>query len=498
MALRTFRIQFLLGACAATLVGGPNTAPSHAQESRGPAPAVSAALVDLESAVTAAIERNEKSLVSVICVRGLSDQATVIERPFDPFARDQVASLQSSVGDSEYIPNDYGTGVVIDAAGLILTAYHVVDDESAQYYVTTVGRKTMRAQIKGADPRSDLAVLQVQAQDLTPIVLGDGEKVRRGQFVIALGNPYAIARDGQVSASWGIVANVNRKVGATKSEKEAGIKSYYMGGMIQTDARLNLGTSGGALLNLKGEMVGLTTSLAAVSGYEQAAGYAIPVDTTFRRIVETLSQGREVEYGFLGVGPNDLSLDERSRGKHGARVDEVVPGTPAAKAGLRPQDVITSVNGVEIMDRDGLFFNIGNQPVESIARLIVQREGDTVPLNVELAKSPVLGRKIVTSPTAGWRGVRVDYATAVPEFRERIVRGVGYSLGNVLAVDVEFDSAAAKAGLRAGAIITHVDGVHVQTPREFYAAVKGKPGNVQIRMADAELPEELTVGAGED
>lgn len=472
------------------------TVAAGAQESKGPA--VSQALVDLESAVTAAIERNEKSVVSIICVRGLNDQATVIERPFDPFARDQAASLRSSIGDSEFIPNDYGAGVVIDAAGLILTAYHVVDDDLAQYYVTTTGRKTYRAQVKGADPRSDLAVLQVEAQDLTPIAMGDADKLRRGQFVIALGNPYAIARDGQVSASWGIVANVNRKVGATQSDKAAGVKSYYMGGMIQTDARLNLGTSGGALLNLKGEMIGLTTSLAAISGYEQSAGYAIPVDATFRRIIETLSQGREVEYGFLGVAPNDLSLDERSRGRHGARVDQVVAGTPAAKAGLRPQDIITSVNGVEIMDRDGLFFNIGNQPVESIARLVVEREGDTVPLTVELAKSPVAGRKIVTNPQEPWRGAHVDYTTAVPEFGDRVVRGLGMALGNVLVVEVQFDSPAASAGLRAGAVVTHVDGVHVQTPREFYAAVKGKTGNVQLRVADAEQPTELTVPAADE
>lgn len=490
--------QGWMGCALAGVLAAAGSAPVAAQETRPPAPAVSPALVDLEAAVTSAIERNEKSLVSIICVRSLGDQPTVVERPFDAFGRDVGGSLRTSIGDSEYIPNDYGTGVVIDAAGLILTAYHVVDDEAAQYYVTTVGRKTLRAQVKGADPRSDLAVLQVEAQDLTPIALGEGDKVRRGQFVIALGNPYAIARDGQVSASWGIVANVNRKVGANRNEKEAGLKSYYLGGMIQTDARLNLGTSGGALLNLQGEMVGLTTSLAAVSGYEQAAGYAIPVDATFRRIVETLSQGREVEYGFLGVGPSDLSLEERSRGRRGARVDEVVAGTPAAKAGLRPQDIISSVNGVEIMDRDSLFFNIGNQAVESIVRLVVQREGDTVPLNVELAKSPVLGRKVVTNPAPGWRGARVDYATAVPEFRERIARGLGYSLGNVLVVDVDFDSAAAKAGLRAGSMITHVDGVHVETPRELYAAVKGKPGDVQLRVMDGDQPTELTVGVGEN
>ena len=159
----------------------------------------------------------------------------------------------------------------------------------------------------------------------------------RGRSSLALGNPYAIARDGQASAGWGIVANLARKAPPAPEDSEAAGKRtlHHFGTLIQTDAKLNLGTSGGPLLNLRGEMVGLCVALAATAGYETSAGYAIPVDATFRRVLEVLKQGREVEYGFLGIQPANLQPQEVLAGLHGTRVDSVVRGTPAARYGLR-------------------------------------------------------------------------------------------------------------------------------------------------------------------
>ncbi len=209
--------------------------------------------------------------------------------------------------DPNFIPQEYGTGVVIDAAGLILTHYHVLG-ENDDHWVTTTEGKVYRARIQAADPRSGLAVLSIAATDLVPIRFGDASRVRKGQIVIALGNPYAIARDGQASASWGIVANIARKAGPLpRSEFSDGqlvpTKStlHHFGTLIQTDAKLNLGTSGGALVNLRGEMIGLTTSLAALAGYEQAAGYAVPINEAILRVIDVLKEGREVEHGLLGI-----------------------------------------------------------------------------------------------------------------------------------------------------------------------------------------------------
>src|SRR5262249_42495116 len=134
--------------------------------------------------------------------------------------------------------------------------------------------------------------------------------VRKGQIVIALGNPYAIARDGSASATWGIVSNISRQAMAegepTDSEARRNETIHHLGTLIQLDARLDLGTSGGALLNLQGELIGMTTSLAAIVGYEKSAGFAIPFDDSMKRIIESLRQGKEVEYGFLGVTPGEI------------------------------------------------------------------------------------------------------------------------------------------------------------------------------------------------
>ena len=238
----------------------------------------------VEKTLVRVIERNEKSVVAIARVRRERPGETFQFEPRpDPFGRRLSPLAPPQPTDPDFIPNEYGTGVVV-GRGLILTAGDVLGDES-DYYVTTFERKVYKATVKAADPRSDLAVLAIDATDLPPITLGNADDLKKGQIVISLGNPYAIARDGQASAAWGIVSNLVRKAPATPNEADPSGRPalHHYGTLIQTDAKLNTGTSGGPLLNLKGEMVGLSVALAAMAGYEAAGGYAIPVDTTFRR-----------------------------------------------------------------------------------------------------------------------------------------------------------------------------------------------------------------------
>ena len=161
-------------------------------------------------------------------------------------------------------------------------------------------------------------------------------------------------------------------------------------------------TSGGPLLNLHGEMIGLCVSQAATAGYESSAGYAIPVDATFRRVLDALEQGREAEYGFLGIRPSNLQPPEIAAGLQGIRA-RIVPGTPAARSGLREDDIITSVNGAAIYDSDGLVLEVGRLPVEAVAHLGVVRNGARQTIDVVLSKYPVRGRKVVTVRPEAWR-----------------------------------------------------------------------------------------------
>jgi serine protease Do len=440
----------------------------------------------IEKTMIDVIARTEKSVVAIARVRREQAGETFrLEIRPDPFGRRPILPSAPQPTDQDFIPNEYGAGVVIDRRGLILTAYHVLGEES-DYYVTTSDRKVYKAQPKAADPRSDLAVLAVEADNLAPIAFGNADELKKGQIVISLGNPYAIARDGQVSAGWGIVSNLARKAPLAPNESDPSGKPtlHHFGTLIQTDAKLNLGASGGPLMNLDGEMVGLSVALASAAGYETAAGYAIPVDQTFRRVVETLKQGREVEYGFLGIQPANLAAQEVMKGVHGIRVAQIIPGTPAAKYGLKTDDIVTAVDDAPIYDADSLVLNVGKLPVEAVARLNVIRDGRPRTIEVKLTKYAVQGKKIVTTHEPPWRGMRVEYPTAMPSSETRTMGGISFAAEGVSVAEVAENSPAHSAGLQPGMIITHVGRTAVNTPKEFRDAVDSRSGPVDLRITD--------------
>lgn len=468
-------------------------------QQRGPGEAA----VVVQEAMVEAIERAERSVVAIARVRkgqrGLSDQSGGEGLP--P-GRGGVPALRVPPTSPDFVPQEFATGVVVDRQGHILTNYHVLGDPNQNDYYVWAQRRPFRAtrvevpeEVRAGDPWTDLAVLKVAAEDLEPIRLGDASKLRKGMFVIALGNPYGIARDGEASASWGIVSNLRRAVPAEDQTQryETKLQSVHQfGTLIQTDACLNLGTSGGALVNLKGEMVGLTTSLAALSGYEQPGGFAIPVDDAFRETLETLKQGRAPSYGFLGVQPESLSLAERQAGKFGARVARVVPGTPADEAGLREQDVITHVDDRKVFDKNALFRELSRLPAESNVALTVHRRNRLLGGERTITADAVLSKKYIDTARAAfsqrkpprWRGMRVEYPSALPpEWEARGVRS-GDPQGCVAVLAVDRDSPAWNAGLRPGQFVSHVESRRVQRPKEFFQAVKGKrQQEVRLRLS---------------
>jgi S1-C subfamily serine protease len=440
----------------------------------------------VEKMLVEVIARNEPSVVAIARVRHeRANEAFPPEIRPDAFGRQPLPILPAQPTDPNFIPNEFGTGVVIDRHGLILTAYQVLGEDS-DYYVTAADRKVYQATVKAADPRSDLAVLAIEAADLTPIALGTADALKKGQIVVNLGNPYAIARDGQASAAWGIVSNLHRKAPATPSEADPTGRPtlHHFGTLIQTDARLNLGANGGPLLDLRGEMVGLCVAFAAAPGYEAAGGYAIAVDATFRRAVETLKQGREVEYGYLGVQPTNLRPQEVVAGLKGTRIGQVVAGTPAARCGLRTGDIVTAIDGEPIFEADALVLAIGRLPPESAPRLNVLRDGRPLSINAKLCKYPVRGKKIVTSTDPAWRGLRVEYPTAIADETGQPRGAMSPVDDGVIVTEVLEGSPAWTAGLRRDMLITHVGRQPIRTPKEFATAVAGRTATVSIRLAD--------------
>jgi serine protease Do len=267
---------------------------------------------------------------------------------------------------------------------------------------------------------------------------------------------------------------------------------HHFGTLLQVDTRLNLGTSGGALLNLKGELIGITTSLAALEGYEQSVGYAIPVDAGTRRVIEALMQGFEVEYGFLGVQPEDVTRDQMRRDYSApagqptaAKAESVFPNSPASLGGLQQGDLILEIDGRPVFDRYDLMRTVGRAGPETKTRLRVWRQklGRELSRDVHLGKWPVRHEEeiIATVPRyAAWRGLSVDYPTGRYKYFP-----FPYQIPQAVVVTkVEPRTAAAAAELQAGDFISHVNGTPVDTPREFQQAILAAEGETTLQLAD--------------
>lgn len=451
----------------------------------------------LEDATVGAIESAERSVVAISRVRRNRSPSPLANqlRPEQLRLGNPFPAIEAP-DNPDYVPTLFGSGVVISDDGYIVTCGHVLDDPREHDYFVWLDKESYSARVVGmpakvlaSDPFSDLAVLKIDASGLNPARFNTAP-LRKGQFVIALGNPHAIARDGRASASWGIVSNLGRVAPTDKAGEENKETLHHYGTLIQTDAKLNLGTSGGALVNLKGEVVGITTALAATSGYEQSAGFAIATDELFLRVIETLKAGKLPEYGFLGIQPEDLKRADKVRGLSGARVSVVIPGLPGELAGLQADDVIFQIDQKPIADRNDLFLQLSKATAGREVLIYVQRTRpgrntpDVLQLPAMLSKKPMATRRpgYAVNSAQPWRGLLVEYATAIQSEVTRSGLGGSRNSYKLAVLTVEPDTPAWKAGLRTGHGILAVEGTKVETPDEFYRLVGELSGVVEVRV----------------
>ncbi len=400
-----------------------------------------------------------------------------------PSAERQRIRQKFDLADPAYIPESFGSGVVIDPQGLILTNYHVIRDAS-RIFIRLPDGKGGYADVHAADYRSDLAILRVRDARLLPlkaISLGDASKVQRGQFALTMANPFVAPAfvNGQPSASWGIVSNVRRRPAGAPREDERNRPLFYYGTLLQTDTRTQLNCSGSALLNLQGELIGLTNAMAGIPGSEAPGGFAVPLDAGMRRILEVLKRGEEVDYGFLGVSFGEPSPGLSMR----VQIQSVFRGSPADKQGhLRQKDIILAVNDVAIKQTDDLFLNLGSQLAGTKVTLRVQHEDSREVKNVDVAlgKFNVAGKSIASSLGSRpfFRGLRVDYSTLLAQKPYNFLEVPA----GVMVSDVQPGTSADEAQLKTGEVITHVNNRPVPSPAIFYQIVAELQDTIECRI----------------
>lgn len=380
-----------------------------------------------------------------------------------------------------------GSGVIISPDGEILTNYHVVanDGNTANtLQVKTSDGRTFTGKVLGKDKELDIALVKINADHLPFAKLGNSDKLKVGEWVVAIGNPLGLEH----TVTQGIISAKGRHL-------DTGISSF-----LQTDAAINRGNSGGPLLNLRGEVIGINT---AINPAGQNIGFAVPISAV-NRILGDLRAGKPVSRGYLGVVPQELdSVFQQALGvKQGVVVGAVEPGQAAAKAGIHHQDVITSVDGKAV-----------NSPEDLVSAISTRRAGDTVKLGIfrngkYLTIPVVLGdRKAIEEGQNGDSGSGRGSQSGHEGSGFDLNRTYGFTVGSldpanrhqygiasdrrgVVVVSVDPRSPAANRNLQVGLVITEVNGQEVRTVAEFDAAVQkagGKPLLLYVQAPQGSL-----------
>ena len=377
----------------------------------------------------------------------------------DPFFR-QFFGMQNA--PRERIEQSLGSGVVIDSAkGYVLTNNHVVEGAD-DISVTLHDGRTLKAKLIGTDPDTDVAVIQIPAENLSALPLADSNQLRVGDFVVAVGDPFGVGQ----SASSGIISGLNR----------TGLGGRGFQNFIQTDATINPGNSGGALVNLRGELIGINSQIFSTSGGSIGIGFAIPVNLANDVMKQLIATGT-VKHGTLGVQAQTLTADLgrmlETSASHGAVVTDVGAGSPAESAGLKAGDVVVAVNGRAVQSDNDLYNAEGIAPVGSTLELKVLRGGEALTLKATLKAESILSSD----------GAKLDARLAgadISDAGERIKRAIG--TGGVIVSKVAADSRAAENGLKAGDLIIGINRVDVAGLSDFKKLLATKPRQLLLSV----------------
>jgi Do/DeqQ family serine protease len=395
----------------------------------------------------------------------------------NPLLRDPFFRRFFDLPDPDKIPPQMsaGSGVIVDATkGFVITNHHVVD-KATEIVVTLRDRRQFKAKLVGSDGATDIALLQIEPDRLSQLPFADSDKVRVGDYALAIGNPFGLGQ----TVTMGIVSALGR----------SGINAEGYEDFIQTDASINPGNSGGALVSLSGELIGINTAIIAPSGGNVGIGFAVSSNMA-RAVMDQLLRFGEVQRGRLGFVVQDLTPDiARAIGvadvAEGAVVVQVEPGSPADKAGIKAGDVVIALGGRPLRGASDLRNRIGLARIGDEVELTILRNGAERRLRARVERGA----------GSAQAALQTDKGAALPRLRGAVLRDIvpgmpmyGKTEG-VLVAEVEPGSPAAARGLRAGDIIVAVNRKPVRSVAEFQAALKeaGRVAALDVLRGDTSL-----------
>ncbi|MDQ5836539.1 MAG: DegQ family serine endoprotease [Acidobacteriota bacterium] len=461
----------LLSFFVAVALAAFGTQAGFAQQNAVGQPVASSASLPVQTSYAAIVSRVAPAVVTVRSERRV--KVSEQQMPFmdDPMLRELFGDRLPRGGQGQQQPprtereQGLGSGVIVSPDGYILTNHHVVEG-AQQITVELTDGRVFNARLIGSDQPSDLAVLKIDASSLPVLALGDSDRAQVGDVVLAVGNPLGI---GQTVTS-GIISAKGRTTGLGDGSFED---------FIQTDAAINRGNSGGALVNTQGELVGINSQILSPSGGSIGIGFAIPANMARDVMTQLIKNGR-VHRGMIGVGIQKVTADiAQSLGLkevRGALVSEVQPGSPAASAGVRRGDVIVAFNGQPVADDNSLRNMVARTQPGSPVTFAVVRDGRELQLRATLAELPVektKGDDAAAGAGAGANesgklGVAVEPLTPELAARAELARDTR----GLVVRSVEPEGPAADAGIRAGDIIQEVNRQPVGTREELRAALE--------------------------
>ena len=346
-----------------------------------------------------------------------------------------------------------GSGVIVSPDGYIITNNHVVDGTS-ELTVTLPDKREFKAKIVGTDPKTDLAVIKIDASNLPHVRWGDSSKLQVGEYVLAVGNPFGL----NSTVTLGIVSALGRgHMGITQYED-----------FIQTDAAINPGNSGGALINTAGELVGINTAIISQTGGYQGVGFAVPASMA-KPVFESIVKTGKVVRGYLGVAIQDLTQDlAKSFGlkqAKGALVSSVAEDSPAQRAGLKQGDVIVAYQGKPVEDPAALQREVTHTPVNTKATLKIIRDGREQEVTVTIGEQA--GTVKVASADFSTENALAGLEVQSLDLQAARELGLHGKVQGVVVVNVEPDSLADRAGLAQGDVIKEINRQPIKSVRDY-------------------------------